>query len=60
MSKFAYCKKYHLEKTLLIDTWIVVRIDGKGFHKFTQKHSFEKPNDFRGLRLMNLAAKAVM
>lgn len=40
--------------------WMVVRIDGKGFHKFTEKHNFEKPNDVRGLSLMNHAACCVM
>lgn len=28
--------------------WIVVRIDGKGFHKFSAKNNFEKPNDEQG------------
>lgn len=37
-----------------------MRIDGKGFHKFTEKHNFEKPNDLRGLNLMNHAASCVM
>jgi len=45
---------------LLPNTWIVVRIDGRGFHKFSDKYAFEKPNDRRALDLMNAAAKAVM
>jgi tRNA(His) guanylyltransferase len=39
---------------------MVVRIDGKAFHKFTEAHKFEKPNDLRGLSLMNFAAACVM
>jgi tRNA(His) guanylyltransferase len=37
-----------------------VRIDGKNFHKFSDVHNFEKPNDLRGLSLMNYAASCVM
>lgn len=32
-------------QNLLPNTYIVVRIDGKGFHKFTKYYEFEKPND---------------
>lgn len=39
---------------------IVVRVDGKGFHKFSTEHEYEKPNDLRGLSLMTRAATAVM
>lgn len=39
---------------------MVVRIDGKGFHKFTEAHNFDKPNDLRGLNLMNFAAACVI
>src|SRR5690349_17038928 len=39
---------------------MVVRIDGKNFHKFSDSHNFEKPNDLRGLNLMNHAASCVM
>jgi len=37
-----------------------VRIDGKNFHKFADVHKFEKPNDSRGLNLMNFAAACVI
>lgn len=37
-----------------------MRVDGKGFHKFSEKHKFEKPNDIRALDLMNKAASKVM
>jgi len=45
---------------MLLNTFIVVRIDGKGFTKFTTLHGFAKPNDEAGLELMNKAAKFVM
>ncbi|XP_058811013.1 probable tRNA(His) guanylyltransferase [Topomyia yanbarensis] len=59
-SRFEYVKSYESSDTLLKNCWIVVRIDGKGFHKFCNVHGFTKPNDERGLNLMNLAAIAVM
>ena len=59
-SKYQYVKDFEIEKALLKNTYIVVRIDGKGFSKFTDTHNFIKPNDERGIGLMNTAAKAVM
>lgn len=37
-----------------------MRIDGRGFSKFTKKHDFTKPNDRRAIDLMNAAAEEVM
>ncbi|TVY38657.1 tRNA(His) guanylyltransferase [Lachnellula occidentalis] len=59
-SKYEYVKAFEQPDLLLPNTWIVVRIDGRGFHKFSAKYAFEKPNDRRALDLMNAAAKAVM
>ncbi|KAI1003027.1 tRNA(His) guanylyltransferase [Podosphaera aphanis] len=59
-SKYEYVKKFEQADVLLPNTWIIVRLDGRGFHKFSTKHSFEKPNDRRALDLMNGAAHAVM
>jgi len=59
-SKFEYVKAFEQPDILLPNTWIVVRIDGRGFHKFSDKYAFVKPNDRRALDLMNAAAKAVM
>jgi len=56
-SNFEYVKKFERDEILLNNCWIVVRIDGHAFHKFTTLHDFAKPNDDRGLKLMNLAAK---
>uniref|UniRef100_A0A336LT21 tRNA(His) guanylyltransferase n=1 Tax=Culicoides sonorensis TaxID=179676 RepID=A0A336LT21_CULSO len=59
-SKYEYVKKFELSDNILPNTWIVVRIDGKGFHKFSKIHNFEKPNDKNALNLMNYAATLVM
>ncbi|KAL1838112.1 hypothetical protein VTJ49DRAFT_3017 [Mycothermus thermophilus] len=59
-SKFEYVKQFEQHDNLLPNTWIVVRIDGRGFTKFANKYGFEKPNDRRALDLMNAAARAVM
>eukprot|EP01133_Synstelium_polycarpum_P012140 gene12140-14204_t len=58
-SKYEYVKSFEIPDALLPNVWIVVRIDGRGFHKFTQKHDYAKPNDDRGLSLMNRAALEV-
>lgn len=55
-SRFGYVRQYELSDALLPGTFLVVRLDGKGFHRFSDKHGFEKPNDRRALDLMNAAA----
>ncbi|TRX94937.1 hypothetical protein FHL15_004022 [Xylaria flabelliformis] len=57
---FEYVKQFEQSDSLLPNTWIVIRIDGRGFTKLCAKYKFEKPNDRRALDLMNAAAKAVM
>lgn len=47
-SRFDYVRNFENDDTILPNCWIVVRIDGKAFHKFTQKHDFDKPNDDNG------------
>ncbi|WVQ70829.1 hypothetical protein IAR50_000351 [Cryptococcus sp. DSM 104548] len=59
-SRFEYVRNYELPDSLIPNTFIVVRVDGKGFHKFSDEHSFTKPNDKRALDLMNAAAQAVL
>eukprot|EP01104_Vermistella_antarctica_P001565 TRINITY_DN1162_c0_g1_i2.p1 TRINITY_DN1162_c0_g1~~TRINITY_DN1162_c0_g1_i2.p1 ORF type:complete len:301 (-),score=79.38 TRINITY_DN1162_c0_g1_i2:23-925(-) len=59
-SKYEYVKKFELDDGLLPDTFVVVRIDGRGFTKFCKAHNFKKPNDDAGLGLMNFCAKAVV
>ncbi|KAF9902096.1 hypothetical protein BX616_002031, partial [Lobosporangium transversale] len=59
-SKYEYVKEFEKDDTLLRNVFILVRIDGKGFHRFSAAHEFHKPNDVRALNLMNHAARAVM
>ncbi|KAJ0167248.1 tRNA(His) guanylyltransferase [Colletotrichum tanaceti] len=59
-SKFEYVKSFEQPDFLLPNTWIVVRVDGRGFTKLCAKYGFEKPNDKRALDLMNAAARVVV
>ena len=59
-TKFAYVRNFELPDSVIPDTYLVVRIDGKGFHKFSKAHAFLKPNDPSALELMNEAARHVM
>uniref|UniRef100_A0A1B6CM51 tRNA(His) guanylyltransferase n=1 Tax=Clastoptera arizonana TaxID=38151 RepID=A0A1B6CM51_9HEMI len=59
-SKFEYVRDFEVENKCLHNCWIVLRLDGKSFHKFTDAHNFEKPNDKRGLELMTRAAATVL
>lgn len=59
-SKFEYVRKFELDDRLVPNCWIVVRVDGKGFHRFSEQHSFSKPNDVSALNLMVAAARGVM
>eukprot|EP00026_Physarum_polycephalum_P014727 Phypoly_transcript_15274.p1 GENE.Phypoly_transcript_15274~~Phypoly_transcript_15274.p1 ORF type:complete len:281 (+),score=37.75 Phypoly_transcript_15274:70-843(+) len=59
-SKYEYVKNFESSDVLLPNVWIVVRIDGKAFTRFTTEHKYTKPNDDRGLGLMNACALSVM
>ncbi|EGD77187.1 tRNA(His) guanylyltransferase [Salpingoeca rosetta] len=59
-SRFEYVKLFEHHETALPNTWMVVRLDGRGFHRFSALHEFEKPNDARALELMNEAARECM
>jgi len=59
-TRFAYVRSFELPDPLLPNTFLVLRIDGHGFHKFSDTHEFQKPNDERALRLMNKAANNLM
>ncbi|KDN53610.1 tRNAHis guanylyltransferase [Tilletiaria anomala UBC 951] len=59
-SKYAYVRSFELPDPILPNVFMVVRIDGKGFHKFSVAHGFAKPNDAPALELMNHAARHVM
>jgi len=59
-SKFEYTRKFESDDRLLPNAWIVIRIDGKAFHKFSEAHNFEKPNCKPALDLMNKCASSVI
>ncbi|KAG0260117.1 hypothetical protein BGZ95_004521 [Linnemannia exigua] len=59
-SKYEYVKEFETDDKMLRNVYVLVRIDGKGFHKFSAAHDFAKPNDVRGINLMNHAARCVM
>lgn len=59
-SKFEYVRQFEEDDRCLPNCWMVVRVDGKAFHKFSDAHNFEKPNDKRALDLMSRCAEKVM
>ncbi|XP_013397841.1 probable tRNA(His) guanylyltransferase isoform X2 [Lingula anatina] len=59
-SKFEYVRKFETEDRCLPNCWIIVRVDGKAFHKFSDLHKFVKPNDDRSLNLMTKAAETIL
>ncbi|EGN99480.1 hypothetical protein SERLA73DRAFT_182441 [Serpula lacrymans var. lacrymans S7.3] len=59
-SKYAYVRHFELPDPLLPATFIVCRLDGHSFHRFSDEHAFAKPNDERALKLMDRAAQSLM
>lgn len=61
-SKYEYVRTFEdaTSPLLLKDCFLVVRIDGVSFHRFSTIYNFLKPNDKRCLDLMNTAAVTVM
>ena len=59
-SQYEYVKLFEKPLHLLQNTWLVIRIDGHGFSRFTSSHNFTKPNDIRALHLANHCARQVM
>ncbi|XP_017288488.1 probable tRNA(His) guanylyltransferase isoform X3 [Kryptolebias marmoratus] len=59
-SKFEYVRSFETDDTCLRNCYIVVRLDGRNFHKFAEQHKFIKPNDDRALGLMTRSARSVM
>ncbi|KAJ8620990.1 hypothetical protein MRB53_029519 [Persea americana] len=59
-SKYEYVKSFESNDKLMPSTWIVVRIDGHGFKKFSEDHGFDKPNDEQALYLMNACAVSML
>ncbi|XP_034454130.1 probable tRNA(His) guanylyltransferase [Hippoglossus hippoglossus] len=59
-SKFEYVRNFETDDTCLRNCYIVVRLDGRNFHRFAGQHNFTKPNDNRALGLMSRSARSVM
>uniref|UniRef100_H3DI55 tRNA(His) guanylyltransferase n=1 Tax=Tetraodon nigroviridis TaxID=99883 RepID=H3DI55_TETNG len=59
-SKFEYVRNFETDDSCLRNCYIVVRLDGRNFHKFAEHHTFLKPNDGRALGLMTHSARCVM
>ncbi|KAG5366722.1 tRNA(His) guanylyltransferase [Yarrowia sp. B02] len=59
-SRYEYVKNFEQENYLLPECHIVVRVDGRGFHKFSKFYNFEKPNDLRAIELMNKCAELIV
>lgn len=60
LSQYEYVKRYEQSDSCQLGCWIVIRLDGRGFHKFSELHEFEKPSDEQALKLMNQAAETVI
>lgn len=41
-SKYEYVRQFELADNLLPSTWLVVRIDGRGFHRLNRKEGKKK------------------
>ena len=54
-SRFEYVKQFELRDELLPGCGMIVRVDGHRFSRFVADHNYTKPNDIRGLQLMNEA-----
>eukprot|EP00371_Babesia_bovis_P001778 XP_001610425.1 tRNA-His guanylyltransferase [Babesia bovis T2Bo] len=59
-TRFSYVKHFEQDTILLPESWPVVRVDGRGFTKFSKLHEFRKPNEPLALGVMNAAAAHVM
>ncbi|XP_068134385.1 probable tRNA(His) guanylyltransferase isoform X1 [Hyperolius riggenbachi] len=59
-SRFEYVRDFEAPDPCLPDCWVLVRLDGRNFHRFSEQHNFTKPNDERALLLMNRCAQNVM
>lgn len=59
-SRFEYVKTFERQDRLLPGCWAVIRLDGRSFTSFAQKHHFHKPNDLRALNLCNASARHVL
>ncbi|KAL6518512.1 tRNA-His guanylyltransferase [Orobanche gracilis] len=59
-TKAHYVRSFQYESRLMPFTWIVIRVDGCHFQRFSKDLEFEKPNDVQALNLMNSCAACVL
>ncbi|GMH09297.1 hypothetical protein Nepgr_011138 [Nepenthes gracilis] len=59
-SKYEYVKQFEVEDEVMLPNLIVVQIHGCDFHKFSDVHEFQRPNDEQALNLMNACAVSVL
>ena len=59
-SKYEYVRSFEQPDALLPATYVVIRVDGHGFTRFTAEHGWAKPTDARGVSLMTAAALDVL
>lgn len=61
-SRYEYIRlaEQDTDARLLRNTFTILRLDGRGFHRFSRLHAFAKPNDDRAINLMNHAARELM
>lgn len=55
-SRFEYVRNFERQNILLPDCHIIIRVDGKGFHKISDFYNFDKPNDVSALEIINSCA----
>ncbi|KAF8917554.1 Thg1 C terminal domain-containing protein [Mucidula mucida] len=59
-TKYQYVKKFELPDPLLPGMFMLLRLDGHSFHRFSDEHAFVKPNDLAALELMDHSAQSLM
>ena len=59
-SRYEYVRGFEQLDALIPSTFLVIRVDGRSFTRFTESHGWQKPNDSRGVCLMTACALEVM
>lgn len=59
-SKYEYIKSFETEDKIIPDVYITVRVDGRAFGKFAERHGLHKPVDERLVALFNEVAARVV
>ncbi|OTF71695.1 hypothetical protein BLA29_008406 [Euroglyphus maynei] len=61
-SKYEYVRQFEQSTNhhLLLDSYIVVRVDGQCFHRFAKEHNFLKPNDKRSYESIRITRDEII